>query len=91
MKTIDITIKQIQNKEGEYIAYVQSGFLAASFAVCFQDNIFGSVALSSFYEMIQHKYDDFKINFVISNERFSFKNPALYDLLSIHRPRMVNK
>ncbi len=39
MKDIQITIKGIAGRKGEYVAYYRSEFLDATFSVCFKDNI----------------------------------------------------
>ena len=39
-KSLKITIKQVENRPGEYIAYYRSEFLNATYLVYFRDNIF---------------------------------------------------
>jgi hypothetical protein len=89
-KKIDIIIRPVEDREGEYLAYVKSEMLSATFSVYFRDNLFGSVALNSFSEMMRHKYGTCKVNFIISNEKVSFKNPALLDLMSFTGLKVVN-
>jgi len=79
---IQITIKQVENKEGEYVAYYRSEFLNATYLVYFRDNIFGSVALYEFSEMIKSKYEGSKVNFIISNEKVEFKSKVLLEAMS---------
>ena len=81
MKNIKITIKQIEGREGEYIAFSKSEFLKATFSVFFNDSVYGSVALVDFSEMLKRKYDEDKVTFVISNEKITFQNPNLLDLM----------
>ena len=79
---IQITIKRIEDKEGEYVAYYRSEFLNATYLVYFRDNIFGSVALHEFSEMIKSKYNESNIDFIISNEKVEFKSRALLEAMS---------
>lgn len=81
MKSIKITIKQIEGREGEYLAYCKSEFLKSTFSLYFTDSIFGSVALHEFAEMLQYKYDDKKVFFEISSEKLTFKNPKLLEVM----------
>jgi len=80
--SLQITIKQVEDKEGEYVAYYRSEFLNATYLVYFRDNIFGSVALHEFSEMIKSKYKESNIDFIISNEKIQFKSKALLEAMS---------
>ena len=82
MQRIEITIQEIAQKQGQYVAYFQSGFYDATFSVIFKDNIFGSVALSQFADIVRKKYDPADVSFTISGEKLEFKNQALLDLLT---------
>lgn len=75
----EITIKKVANREGEYFAYYKSDFLKATFCVAFNDNIFGSVALHRFSEMIKTHFNEEKLNLFISDENIQFKSQALLD------------
>ena len=81
MKSMDITIKQIENRSNEFVAYLKSEFLGTTFALFFIDNLFGSVALAEFSEMIRFKYDVKKLNYVLSEDKLTFQTPALLDIL----------
>jgi len=76
-KSLKITIKQVENRPNEYIAYYRSEFLNATYLVYFRDNIFGSVALHEFSEMLRSKYRGLEIEFIISAEKLRFKSKAL--------------
>ena len=80
--SLQIIIKQVEGKEGEYVAYYKSKFLNATYLVYFRDNIFGSVALHEFSEMIKSKYKESNIDFIISNEKVEFKSKALLEAMS---------
>ena len=69
MKDIQISIKRIAGRKGEYVAYYRSEFLDATFSVCFKDNILGAVALQSFSEMIKLKYEGDRVDFELTGER----------------------
>ena len=78
--TIDITIKPVANMEGDFIAFYHSDFLNCTYMAYFKDNIYGALALNSFYEMLKNSYGK-EIEFFISEQEYTFKNPALLDLL----------
>ena len=77
-KNIQIIIRPVEGREGEYIAYFENEFLQATFSVLLKDNIFGALALHSFAE----NYRSGEIDFTVSNEAMSLKNKALLDVLS---------
>ncbi len=85
-KNIQIIIRPVENREGEYIAYLENEFLQATFSILLKDNIFGALALHSFAEMIRKtfakNYRSGEIDFTVSNEAMSLKNKALLDVLS---------
>ena len=85
-KNIQIVIRPVENRAGEYIAYYEAEFLQATFSVLLKDNIFGALALHSFAEMIRKTYGknyrSGEIDFTVSNEAVSLKNKALLDVLS---------
>jgi len=85
-KNIQIVIRPVENRAGEYIAYFENEFLQATFSVLLKDNIFGALALHSFAEMIRKTYGknyrSGEIDFTVSNEAMSFQNKALLDVLS---------
>ena len=85
-KNIQIIIRPVEGREGEYIAYFENEFLQATFSVLLKDNIFGALALHSFAEMIRKtfakNYRSGEIDFTVSNEAMSLKNKALLDVLS---------
>ena len=85
MTNIKITIKQIEGRDGEYLAYCKNEFLKATFALYFTDSIYGSASLVDFSEMLKHKYDEEKVTFEISNEKITFQNPELLDLMMKRR------
>lgn len=82
MQRINVTVREIAQKPGQYVGYFQSSFYDATYSVIFRDNLFGSVALSAFAEMIRKKYDTHDVNFIISGEKLEFKNTALLELLT---------
>ena len=81
MKNIKITIKQIEGKEGNFIAFSKSEFLKATFCLCFNDSVYGCLAVHDFAEMLKRKYETDKVTFVISNEKITFRSPELLDLM----------
>jgi len=83
IRNIKINIKQIENKQGEYIAYYRSDFLNATYSVYFRDNIFGAIALHNFSEMIKRKYEKEDIEFIISDETMQFKSKVLLEAICL--------
>jgi len=85
-RNIQIIIRPVEGRQGEYIAYFENEFLQATFSVLLKDNIFGALALQSFSEMIRKtfakNYRSGEIDFVLSDEPMSFQNKALLDVLS---------
>lgn len=57
IRNIKIIIKQVENRNGEYLVYYTSDLLNATFSVYFRDNIFGAIALQNFSEMLKSKYE----------------------------------
>ena len=55
-RNIQIIIRPVENREGEYIAYFENEFLQATFSVLLKDNIFGALALQSYSEMIRKTF-----------------------------------
>ena len=83
IRGIKIIIKQIESKQGEYIAYYRSELLSATYSVYFRDNIFGAIALHDFSEMIKGKYKKEDIEFIISEEKMLLKSKALQEAMSL--------
>ena len=78
----EITIKQIENTDKEFIAYYKSDFLKSTFCVSFRDDIFGAVSLSRFTEMIKTHFNEQKISLFISDKNIKFKSQALLNELT---------
>ena len=77
-----IVIKPVAGRAGEYLAYCRSAYLDATYAVYFKDTLMGGLALHSFIEMIESKYEDQSIRVLVSEEELLFKNEALLDVLA---------
>jgi len=82
LRNIKITIKQVRNRSGEYIAYFTSDFLGATFSVYFKDSIMGAIALHDFSEMLKGKYEKERIEFVVSEEKMRFKSRDLLEAMT---------
>ena len=81
MKNIKITIKQIEQHEGKYIAFYKSEFLDSTFCVYFSDSLQGSIAMLDFTNMLKSKYKTDDISFEISNEKLSFRSKELLNIM----------
>ena len=77
MKNIKITIKQIEGRTGEYIAFYKSEFLNATYSVHFTDSLQGSISLVDFTRMLKYKYETDQVEFEISNEKINLTNSQL--------------
>ena len=78
----EITIKQIENTDRQFIAYYKSDFLKSTFCAVFKDDIFGAVCLSRFTEMIKTHFNEQNIILFISDKNIKFKSQALLDELT---------
>ena len=78
----EITIKQIENTDREFIAYYKSDFLKSTFCAVFKDDIFGAVCLSRFTEMIKTHFNEQNITLFISDKNIKFKSQALLNELT---------
>ncbi len=81
-KEVAIVIKPVAGRTGDYLAYCKSEFLGATFSVYFNDTLMGGLALHSFIEMVQRKYQEQSIRVLVSEEELLFKNEALLDVLA---------
>ncbi len=85
-RNIQIIIRPVEHREGEYIAYYEAEFLQATFSVHLKDNIFGALALHAFAEMIRKtygkNYKSGEIDFAVSDQAMSFQSKALLDVFS---------
>ena len=85
-RNIQIIIRPVEHREGEYIAYYEAEFLQATFSVHLKDNIFGALALHAFAEMIRKtygkNYKSGEIDFMVSDQAMSFQSKALLDVFS---------
>ncbi len=83
---IQIIIRHVEGREGEYIAYYETEFLQATFSVHLRDNIFGALALQAFGEMVRKtfgkNYKSSEIEFVLSTESMKLENKLLLDVLA---------
>ena len=83
---IQIIIRPVEGRSGEYIAYYETEFLQATFSVHLKDNIFGALALHAFAEMVRKtygkNYKSGEIDFVLSDQAMSLKSKMLLDVLS---------
>jgi len=83
---IQIIIRPVEGREGEYVVYYEAEFLQATFSVLLKDNIFGALALQAFGEMVRKafakNYRSSEIDFVLSSESMTLENKMLLDVLA---------
>jgi len=79
-----ITIKKIENSKRDFVAYIKNEFLRATYSVCFEDTVFGAVALTKFFKMIKSKFNN-DINLKIDDAGIHFKHDDLLQLMTIRR------
>ncbi len=81
MNTHIIMIKEIVNRERQYLAYFRDDFLKAVYSVSFSDSITGAISLNKFVTMITTIYKGRNVHLQLSSEAIRFKNPAVIDAL----------
>jgi hypothetical protein len=79
--SLQVFIKQIEQKDGEFLAFYQSEVLAATFFLYFKDNITGSIALNSFLEMLRQKYSS-NIDLCYLEKKARFHSKAILDIVT---------
>ena len=83
---IQIIIRPVECRAGEYIAYYETECVQATFSVHLRDNIFGALALRSFSEMVRkafaQSYRSSEITFMLSTESMKLENKLLLDVLT---------
>ena len=76
---MNIAIEPLE--DNRYIAHFKSEILGATFALCFKDNILGSVALHHFTNMLSKKYEQEDIKFLISKETKQIETEAIAEVV----------
>ena len=80
--SIDISIRSVQDKPGDYVAYFKAECLEAPFFLYFKDDIRGSVALNQFSHMLCSHYETDRVNFQIEQKQARIKDSSLLDVLA---------
>lgn len=84
-QAIRITVRPLEDREGEYVAAYASEFLQAEFCVTVKDSIFGALALQAFAEMIRtafgKHYRSGRIDFELSSVPAPLHSRALTDVV----------
>jgi hypothetical protein len=81
---MNVTIRKLEHKDHEYLAYAKSLCGRGTYFVYFQDNIWGAVVLHNFIEMLRAVLQPPKVQLGISDKTLSFQDPALLDLFTPH-------
>lgn len=76
-----IIIRKLDNTEHEYLAYTKSLCGKATLFICFEDNIWGSVALHRFIEMLKTFFEQDKAKVIIGDKSLTVKNKMVLDLI----------
>ena len=61
----EIIIKKVKGRQREYTASFYARFFKATYTLNFNDNVFGAVALTRFYEMIKNSFNTKQVNLII--------------------------
>lgn len=77
----EIIIKKVKGRQREYTASFYAPFLKATYTLNFNDNVFGAVALTKFYEMIKSSFNTKQVNFVICGSQET-ENTIFIDFLN---------
>ncbi len=76
-----IIIRKLDNTEHEYLAYTKSLCGKATLFICFEDNIWGSVALHRFIEMLKSFFEQDKAEVIIGDKNLTVKNKMVLNLI----------
>lgn len=76
-----ISIRAIENRDRQYLAFYNDDFLKAVFSVSFRDTITGALALVRFSDMMRSMYKGRDFTFKLSDRKIRFKNQAVVDVL----------
>jgi hypothetical protein len=76
-----IIIRKLDNTEHEYLAYTKSLCGKATLFICFEDNIWGSVALHRFIEMLKSFFEQDKAEVIIGDKSLTVKNKMVLNLI----------
>jgi len=76
---VNIAIEKIE--DNHYIASFRSEILGATYALCFKDNILGSVALHHFTNMLAKKYEQDDIKFEIKKDMKEIETEAIAEVV----------
>jgi len=80
-QVLQVFLKPVEKKEGDFLAFYQSDVLASTFFLYFKDNIMGSIALNSFTEMLRRKYES-DIDLCLLEEKAMFRSQAMLDIIT---------
>jgi len=80
-QALQVFLKPVEQKEGEFLALYQSDVLASTFFLYFKDNIMGSIALNSFMEMLRRKYDS-DVDLCLLDKKARFRSQAMLDIVT---------
>lgn len=78
---LQVYIKPVENKEGEFLAFYQSDIYDATLFLYFKDNIMGSIALNSFLQMLRWKYKC-EVDLCVLKETVKFQSQAILDIVT---------
>jgi len=76
-----VTIRKLDNKEHEYLAYAKSLCGKATYFVYFHDDILGAVVLHTFIEMLRSFFKPAKVEVTVLEKDLTLKNDAILNLL----------
>jgi hypothetical protein len=81
LHSIQVYIKPVEEKEGDFLAFYQSDILQATFFTYFKDNIMGAIALNAFTGMLEKKYST-DVELRLLDEKAKFHNKGLLDIVT---------
>jgi hypothetical protein len=76
-----VTIRELQDAQGEYFAYTKSLCGKATYFVYLRDDIFGAVALVNFVQMLRCHFDVQSVEVKVLDSSIQPKNPLLLEVL----------
>ena len=81
---LSVTIRQVPDDSGSYIAMFSSPVLASTFSVVFPDSITGALALHEFADMLRMRFGR-PVELQLDTDLFPPRSKAMNDILAAMR------
>ena len=85
--TLEVHIAPLRDRPGAYVASWANEILGSVYRLAFPDMVIGAVALHTFAEMLQSRYPDSRVVFLLSDKAGAHPEGALRDALVLNGHR----